>query len=695
MFLEEMNPRTGAYKRVGDIFAEAAGTFKPPERLKVSAAAARYRYLDNPGAYTGLWPNDITPYLVDPMDMLQSREHAGVVFVGPAQSGKTDGLVLNWLLYGIVVDPLDTTLYCPTKTFAQDFSVRRLARMLRLSSEAKQRMLTGRASGNMLNKHFISGMMLTLSWPSEAELAGKPIPRCALTDYDRMSQDVGGDGSPFDLALKRNTSFRSFGMTLAESSPSFPILDPRWIRKTPHEAPPTLGILSLYNRGDRRRWYWPCPRCGEYFSPTWQNLEWDDHPDSAKAAATVRMVCPVCGDRIAPHERDNMNLMGVWLREGQRVENSRVVGEGRESTIASFWLNGTAAAFTTWQNLVQKFLDADREHQRTGSDEALKSFFNVDVGDPYLPKAQELDRLPEVLQARASPLPQREVPDGVRFLVATVDVQGKRFVVQIHGIGPGRPFDITIVDRFSINKSNRLDDDDEHWPVKPGTYQEDWDLITEQVIRRTYPLADGSGREMAIKMTFCDSGGEDGVTTNAYGYYRKLRAEGLAGRFHLVKGSKNPDRPRTWIDFPDSKKKDRLSAARGDVPVLFLNSNVLKDNLSHRLDSISPGTGMVRFPDWLPDWFYQELCVETRTPKGWEAPRGVRNEAWDLLYYCIGGCVSPLLKIEALDWAGTVPSWADEWDRNPLVRKTACQEESVASDRKVSYDLAKLGQILA
>nr|WP_285222385.1 phage terminase large subunit family protein [Escherichia coli] len=22
----------------------------------------------------------------------------------------------------------------------------------------------------------------------------------------------------------------------------------------------------MYNRGDRRRWYWPCPHCGEYFS---------------------------------------------------------------------------------------------------------------------------------------------------------------------------------------------------------------------------------------------------------------------------------------------------------------------------------------------------------------------------------------------------------------------------------------------
>ena len=31
-----------------------------------------------------------------------------------------------------------------------------------------------------------------------------------------------------------------------------------WIPESLHEAPPTRGILSLYNGGDRRRWYWRC-----------------------------------------------------------------------------------------------------------------------------------------------------------------------------------------------------------------------------------------------------------------------------------------------------------------------------------------------------------------------------------------------------------------------------------------------------
>src|SRR3546814_20335653 len=63
-------------------------------------------------------------------------------------------------------------------------------------------------------------------------LAGKPIPRIALTDRDRMEDDIDGEGDPFDLATKRTTSYGSFAMTLCESSPSREITDFRYTPKT-------------------------------------------------------------------------------------------------------------------------------------------------------------------------------------------------------------------------------------------------------------------------------------------------------------------------------------------------------------------------------------------------------------------------------------------------------------------------------
>jgi phage terminase large subunit GpA-like protein len=69
-------------------------------------------------------------------------------------------------------------------------------------------------------------MILSLSWPTVSELAGKPVGRIAITDYDRMDDDIGTEGSPFDLAYMRTTTFGSLRMVVAESSPSRPIEDP-------------------------------------------------------------------------------------------------------------------------------------------------------------------------------------------------------------------------------------------------------------------------------------------------------------------------------------------------------------------------------------------------------------------------------------------------------------------------------------
>jgi phage terminase large subunit GpA-like protein len=692
LFDPDLLTKTGRYNSVEDIFINTADVFRKPDRRTVTDVAEKFVMIKRLGGRSGPWNRDETPYMVEPQNLLSSRELAAIIFCGPSQSGKTESLILNFIAYSVIQDPMDMIIYNPTQQAARDFSVRRVDRLNFNSPDMRARLLRSKSGDNKQSKVYSSGMILSLSWPTVSEMAGKPAGRIALTDYDRMADTVGDEGSPFDLAFMRTTTFGSLAMTVAESSPSRPVRDPRWLASSPHEAPPTTGVLALYNRGDRRRWYWPHMKCGEYFEGNFSHLKWDDRENALDAADTVRMVCPYCGGVISPGERATMQEYGVWLKDGQYVDDKGgVVGEGPRSRIASFWLNGVAAGFQTWQELVVKFINATREYDMTGSEEALRQFYNNDLGEPYRSKAEEIERLPEILQARAEPLAR--IPQGVRFLVAAIDVQKNAFVVQVHGIGPGVPYDITIVDRFTIQKSNRFDGDGDRLWVKPGTNQDDWDQIVDEVMLLTYPVDDGSGKVMTVKMTVCDSGGRAGVTTNAYEFYRNLRKRGLANRFHLVKGEPRISAPRAFIDYPDQKRKDRLSAARGDVPVLFLNSNVLKDALSNRLDSTIPGKGMIRFPDWLPNWFYKELCAERRTEKGWENTQGTRNEAWDLLYYTLGVCASQLLQIEKIDWLKP-PSWADEWSRNPLVIQ-ASDPEALTREQPPDYNFKSLGKALA
>lgn len=682
----------GEYASLSDIFVALSKILEPPERLTVSQWAERYRYVNNRGSYVGYWKNSTTPYMVEPMDMLCSPVHDGVIVVAPAQCGKTDALIVNWTGYSIASDPMDMLIFNPTSNLSRDFSKRRVDKLLRDTKECGSLLNKDRHADNIGDKHFQNGVFLSMAHPSVSEMAGRPVPRVALTDYDRMDDDIGGDGSPYDLASKRTTTFGSYRMCLAESSPSRPIEDRHWVAVDgSHEAPPTKGIFSLYNRGDRRRWYWACQHCQQRFEGTFDLLKWNEKATNmVDIADSVYMQCPKCFGRIEQSQRHEMQQTGVWVQDGMYFNfRGELVGSPRKTRIASFWLRGVAAAFVSWGQLVTMYLAAEEEYKSTGSEESLQKFFNTDLAEPYIPKSLTAQRLPEHLRDRAVDIGEKVVPEGVRALVANVDVQKDRFVVQVHGISMGAPFDITIIDRFEIRKSRRIDEDGDYCFLQPHAYLEDWDLIEDLVMNKRYPLADGSNREMGVLMTTCDSGGYsrkkgESVTNMAYDFHRSLRKRGLSKRFHLVKGTGAPNAPRANITYPDATKKDNLNAARGDVPVLILNSNFLKDVVSNRLDVTTPANGLITFPDWLPISFYQELCAETRKPNGWEkVATNDSNEAWDLLYYCVGACVSKLLKVDLIDWSKPPVSF-EEWDKNPLVYSVVANDDETSDNVAMS-----------
>ena len=697
---------TKSYNTIGEIFCDLSLMLSPPENLTVSQAAEKYRYVNQPGAYMGPWRNLIVNYMVEPMDLFTSRNYVGLIFVGPAQCAKTDSLVLNTVTYSVKVDPMDMIIYCPGMTEARDFGLRRIDRLHRHSEAVGEMLLPTADADNRFDKQYTTGMLLTLSWPTPATVAGKPVGRAVITDRDRMDDSIGGDGEVFDLVTKRTTTFGSYAMTVCESSPSREVSNPKWTRQSPHEAPPCEGILKLYNRGDRRRWFWPCPDCDEYFEGNFTDLVWKDKkelthlesPTNKDIAETVRMVCPHCGVHIHTDAREDMQMYGVWVKDGQSVDKRGFVfGPEPRTSIASFWLNGVAAAFNPWWKLVETFLNANDEYERTCSEEALRKFYNNDLGQPYYPKSTTDLRLPEVLKARAENLPEKKVPKGVRFLIATVDVQKNMFVVQVFGILPGLRFDMVLIDRFDLRKSKRKDDDGDALWIKPHANLEDWDVLIEGVIQKDYPLDDDTGRRMSIKMTACDSGGyargqEHGVTSMAYAFLRSLRERNIS-RFILTKGDGSPNRPRTRIDYPDSGRKDMKNAARGDIPVLFLNSNVLKDDLDGRLDCIEPGKGMFRFPDWLSQSWYAELCVESRSEKGWENLSGHSNEAWDLSYMAIGVCISEVIRVEKINWSEP-PGWAADWDTNDLVRMST-EAKPFANTLKSKRNFGEFAKALA
>ena len=137
-----------------------------------------------------------------------------------------------------------------------------------------------------------------------------------------------------------------------------------------------------------------------------------------------------------------------------------------------------------------------------------------------------------------------------------------------------------------------------------------------------------------------------------------------------------------------------MAVARGDVPVWMLNSNQLKNEANNRLDATEKNKGMVRIPKWMPDWLFAEFCSEVFKTKGWEKLPGKRNEAWDLLYYAIGLCMTKYIRCERPQFWENPPNWADPLDpTNPFIVNAG--SEPFAEKPKSSYDLAEIASKIA
>ncbi|EJG6426437.1 phage terminase large subunit family protein [Escherichia coli] len=633
---------------------------RAPRRMRVADAVAQYMRVPMGAGNSVPWDPLVAPYVIEPMNCLASREYDAVIFVGPARTGKTIGLIDGWVIYNVICDPADMLIIQMTEEKAREHSKKRLARTFRVSPEVVSRLSPNKNDNNVYDRTFLAGNYLKIGWPSVNIMSSSDYKCVALTDYDRFPEDIDGEGDAFSLASKRTTTFMSSGMTLVESSPGRDVKDVKWRRTSPHEAPPTTGILSLYNRGDRRRWYWPCPHCGEYFQPCGDVVAgFRDIADPVLASEAAYIQCPSCSGRILPEQKRELNGRGVWLRDGESInaDGSRY-GDPRRSRIASFWMEGPAAAYQTLSQLVYKLLTAEQEYETTGSEETLKTVINTDWGLPYLPRASMDQRKSELLEQRAEPVPSRSVPDSVNFLVATVDVQAgrhRRFVVQVTGYGSrGERW---IIDRYNITQSLRGDSDGESQRIDPASYPEDWDVLLTDVFHKSWPLASDPSQQMRLMAMAVDSGGEDGVTDNAYKFWRRCRRDGLGKRIYLFKGDSIRRAKLISRTFPDNTgRTGRRAQAAGDVPLWLLQTDALKDRVNNALWRDSPGPGYVHFPDWLGSWFYDELTYEERSSDGkWSKPGRGANEAFDLMVYAEALVI--LHGYEKIRWPDA-PEWA-------------------------------------
>lgn len=658
--------REFAFADAGAVLADAFEGALPPERITVADHAAARRWVRSPqGAHLERWDHRTAPYLTEPMAVWTEEGFHTVCVVGPAACGKTM-IAENVLLHAIDADPGPLLWYLHTEDARSTYVKGRIEPMLEDHEHLIGRKRFGRDSQDF--KRFRGGRMEFLAFTS-ASLINKHVRFIIADEIDSYEEALG---EPLALLNPRRQAAGTASRLLTISHPDrgLPLSAPRERQR---------GIMGVFADSDRRLWWWPCPHCGGWSSPTpgaprEMVLTYPEDASLDRIETEARLLCPCCGGLIDDRERRQMLQHGRWVAMGEHIdEDGTVTGYRATRQIAGFWITGLMSPFVMGGigGLAKALETAKRGVEAGGGDGALRQVYVKGFGFPYTPPRAVGQLEATEIADRAEPgLTLGMVPEGVRVLVTSVDTQANRFELLTRGYGEG--LESWVIDHRVI-------------PASPASEEEDWDRLLDLLAGLEYPIADGSGRLMRVRCSVFDAVGQDGVTAQAYAAWRRAKRRGkvrrvgrIAGRdvWNVIpaRGASMLTAPALNLAYGDGERKNRAaSSGRGDVPLAIFNGHTAKDFLAGQLFRSDPGAGTIHFPAALrspepPHAWFEQLTAETRDDKGRWTKRAahLRNEALDLLVMAAVG--ARLLGLHRIDWEKP-PAWAAPYDENALVRE--------------------------
>ena len=203
--------------QTAQMFSRALGALKPPPNLTLSQWADNFRRLSaEASAAQGRWNTDNAPFQREIMDAIGDVHIRKVVAMMCAQSGKTDGLILNTVGFYMNYYPAPIMVVQPTVSLGESFSKDRLTTMIRDTPVLRGLVDNkSRYSGNtIMKKNFSGGQLTIVGANSPTDLRGRPIKVLLADEVDAYKVSAGKEGDPVMLAEQRQTTFWDYKTVL-------------------------------------------------------------------------------------------------------------------------------------------------------------------------------------------------------------------------------------------------------------------------------------------------------------------------------------------------------------------------------------------------------------------------------------------------------------------------------------------------
>lgn len=589
-----------------------------PPKGKISEYAQENRVLPINTPFPGQWDNDKTPYTIEPMDCMgMDSPITQVAVMKGVQLGLTaaaENIIAYYIRY-----PAEQLMISATETLIENWATNRLdptidscnlRHLIQAQTENKGSRRTG---DKILIKEYTGGTLNMASAQSASSLRSDSKKVIILDEIDGAPAQLRtGEGNFVEVAKARTSAY-------GDRKKVFMFTTPTTEEKS--------LIKVYYEEGDQRKYMVPCPFCSEL-----QELVFGDERtaygikpiyDETKTLLDAYYECKHCHESIYNHHKTEMLKSGEWKPTAKSLSPNI-----RSYHISSLY---SPVGMYCWRELWEDYKKALTDP------EGMRSFVTLRLGLPFKETGSK-PKLEKIIDLKGG-YHQKEVPEGVIYLVAGIDVQQgsktdknnpPRLEMEILGIGEGyRTWSIAYL-RF----------EGEIFDPFAGA----WEDFRQFVMDGGWEYFRKDGRKLDVKMGLVDSG-DGNVTDIVYRFTAGWSGLFPCKGFNVLKkrkgetGKTDEMNDRNFI-------KNRYTKLDNDNLLYQVATNYYKTMLYNNLKIEKSFTGNVpagfcSFPEEYNEKYFKMLTAEEKRSDGsFHCPSGTRNEGLDCRVYAL--CVSDI-----------------------------------------------------
>lgn len=601
-------------KQIDSIFENIKSLIPKTTLITCAEWAEEHRYMNSKiTGRTGQFSFANAPYCREICETLSKNSSTQqVAIMKGVQLGFTTSVIENLIGYLIDLNPTGIMFVFPSEQTAKDYKSVKIDNLidnsgLRAKIAAQTQDRNTRKTGDTTTLvEFSGGMLLFASANNAKQLRSHPVKFILMDELDGYPETLKNEGDPVEIAAHRVDSYLESGA------------------KVLYNSTPTMAhkskIKKYYDKGDCRKYFVPCPICGEYQELVFYKSDGGEYPDEKATIKNKIKLKPygIIFDKDACKEGDYSSVRYRCKHCGNDFDNSYKYsieqrGEWRPTQKAkipffrSYHLSALYSLTKPWWKIVSEFIEAGNDPKM------LQTFFNLNLGEPFEDRMGGVE-YQTVQRLRDTQTENNVVPDDALILTCVADVQRDRIECEIKAWG----------DRFRcwgidhrVFRGNTSDVYDPCW----AEFAKIKDEVFNNGDRVEIMLVDsGDGELRDVVYSFCDMFGD--------------------GLIMPLKGFVSTNRTREKFRIVEIQEFEGIALVEIYVD---LYKNTLSRYLSQeeRIDDDYPD-GWFTFANGYSDEYFRQLTTERKvkvtTPGGLTTIKWVqhgRNEAFDLNVYSL------------------------------------------------------------